>query len=74
MLECNHHSLEPLCVSQNPSAGLWHAIASPLPANVEENGSYFRIEVLVIDPIPLVPVSGISVVVVVQNLVEPMLA
>jgi hypothetical protein len=73
VLQSNDHAAQPLGVSEDPGSIFRHTTAGPLPANVEEDGTHCGVEVLVVDPVPLVPQSGVPIIVVVQYLAEPML-
>jgi hypothetical protein len=75
MLKDEDKSLQFLGENQDPCPSLWNSTTDPLSADKEEDWTSLRVEVVIIDPVPLFPggeLSGI-IVVVVSHLIEPIL-
>lgn len=73
MLKGYHDSLQSLCHHYHPLSRLRDAVAGVLSANEEKDWAYFWVKIVVNHVIPLTPNVGRAVVVVIQDLIEPIL-
>jgi len=74
VLNCNYQTLPSLSHQNGPLTSLRHSITSILTTNVQNNGSYVRIEEILNDMISLFPSGGSFVIEVIQYLIKPSLS
>ena len=73
MLKDNDETHPSLCHNDRPLPGIGDAVAGILPADVQNDGPNIRFEVVIDNIVSLFPVGCCFVVVVVEDLVEPVL-
>lgn len=71
MLERYDKSLQSLSHDDHPLSGLRHAIAGVLPTDEQKHRSNFWIEVVINHIIPLTELLGATVIIMINQLIEP---
>jgi hypothetical protein len=72
MFQHKNESFELFCENTEPLPLIGDAIADPLSADIDEDRADLWVEVFLDDPIALLEVLLLTVVIVIDNLVEPM--